>query len=157
MSRLLSIAAVIALLAVSATNPAEAQSAAGFYKGKTVTLLIGSGVDFAALDREEDVGGALIARNDSDLHAEHVGEERGIEVGISAGPRRSDDKLHSPQVLDRPHRRILPRDADYRVVIGAADPAELSGVEAGSLAAEQRRTMPPLGVPNIVPSFGAAL
>jgi len=44
MSRLLSIAAVIALLAVSATNPAEAQSAAGFYKGKTVTLLIGSGV-----------------------------------------------------------------------------------------------------------------
>jgi len=44
MSRLLSIAAVIALLAVSATNPAEAQSAAGFYQGKTVTLLIGSGV-----------------------------------------------------------------------------------------------------------------
>jgi tripartite-type tricarboxylate transporter receptor subunit TctC len=44
MLKFLSIAAVIAPLAVSVTDSAQAQSAAGFYRGKTVTLLIGSGV-----------------------------------------------------------------------------------------------------------------
>src|SRR5689334_8950355 len=44
MSRLLSVAAVIATFAVSSVDPAAAQTADGFYKGKTVTILIGSGV-----------------------------------------------------------------------------------------------------------------
>jgi tripartite-type tricarboxylate transporter receptor subunit TctC len=44
MSRILSVAAVIAAIAVSATDPGAAQSADGFYKGKTITILIGSGV-----------------------------------------------------------------------------------------------------------------
>src|SRR6516225_6607731 len=44
MARLPSVAAVVAVLAASAAHQGQAQSADAFYKGKTVTLLIGSGV-----------------------------------------------------------------------------------------------------------------
>src|SRR5215470_5724839 len=44
MARVLPVAAVVAAFAAPAVDPAWAQPVDGFYKGKTVTLLIGSGV-----------------------------------------------------------------------------------------------------------------
>src|SRR5215470_1097154 len=44
MARVLPVAAVVAAFAAPGVDPAWAQPVDGFYKGKTVTLLIGSGV-----------------------------------------------------------------------------------------------------------------
>src|SRR5436305_1850041 len=82
MAKLRSVAAVIAALAASPANPAQAQPAEAFYKGKTVTLLIGSGV-----------AGSSGSGGNTHLYPTFFANLLGMKIRVIAGYQGTSDIL----------------------------------------------------------------
>ena len=90
----------------------------------------------AALHRQHDGGGAVIAAHELHPGAEHgIERQRKIEIRRA---RRAEHQLLVEQVLGARERRGVPGDADAGLVVGAADPGEFLAIELGRARAEHR-------------------
>src|SRR6185369_17734427 len=70
--------------------------------------------------------------------AEHAVEHARELVGVGRLAGAADDQLLAQGVLEPGDAAALPGHADAYLVVGAADPGELVGLELRALGAEQR-------------------
>ena len=92
----------------------------------------------AALHGHRDVVAAGIAGDDLELGAEHAVENAWELVGVGGLAGAADDQLLREHVFQLGDAAALPGDADADLVVGAADPGELVGLELRALGPQQR-------------------
>src|SRR5262249_29619906 len=92
----------------------------------------------AALHGERDIVAAGIAGHDLELGAEHAVDDARELVGVGGLAGAADDQFLRHDVFQLGDAARLPGDADADLVVGAADPGELVGLELRALGAEQR-------------------
>src|SRR6266850_493831 len=89
--------------------------------------------DLAALDRELRFGRTLVAHDDLELGTIQVVHDGRIDRDGRAGTRSREGGFVFLRVREGLDLRGLPREHDVDERIGAADPAELGGLEANAL------------------------
>src|ERR1051326_1366199 len=92
----------------------------------------------AALHRKPDLVAARIAGDDLHLGAEYAVDDARKLIGVRRGAGAADDQLALLQVLELGDAGGAPGDAERDLVVGAADPIELGGVELRGLVAQER-------------------
>jgi hypothetical protein len=95
-------------------------------------------LDLAAFHGERDVIAAGIAADDLELGAENTVENARKLIGIGSLAGATDDELLFERIFKLGDAARLPGDADAHLVVGAADPGELVGLELSALGAQQR-------------------
>ena len=102
---------------------------------------VGGGValDLAALHREMDLGGALVAVDHLELESkERVRHHREI-VLRGAGRLRADHDLRVADILEFLDRRGVPQIRDLRLAVAAAEPDELDWIKSYARWLQLRR------------------
>ena len=94
-------------------------------------------LDLAPLHGQSDVVAAGIAANDLELGAEDAVEDARKLIGIGGLPRAADDQLVLEHICKLADTARFPRDADAHLIVGAADPGELVGLELCAARAQQ--------------------
>src|SRR5207247_8308100 len=93
-------------------------------------------LDLAALHRERDVVAAGVAGDELQLRAEDGVHRLREHVGIGAGPGAADEDGARVEVLEARDAGLAPRRAHAHLVVRAAEPAELRGLELRAFGAE---------------------
>ena len=93
---------------------------------------------FAALHGHRNVVAAGIAGDDLELGPEHAVEDAGELVGVGGLAGAAHDQLLREHVFQLGDAAALPGDADADLVVGAANPGELVGLELRALGPQQR-------------------
>src|SRR5256885_14551369 len=93
-------------------------------------------LDLAALHRERDVVSSRVAGDQAQLGAEDAVHHLWEEIGVGAGAGAADEHRPHVQILEARDAAFAPGGADAHFVVGAAEPAELAGVELRTLGAE---------------------
>ena len=90
----------------------------------------------AALDREIDRGGILVAHHHLEPGAEDHVHRVGVDVGAGADAGRAGEQFALEHVLDRLEAGGVPRHRHQVGEAGRAEPDELAGVEAHAAAVD---------------------
>src|SRR5947207_353701 len=95
-------------------------------------------LNLAALHGEGDVVAAGVAGDELQLRAEDGVHRLREDVGIGARAGAADEDVARVEVLEARDAGLAPRRAHAHLVVRAAEPAELRGLELRALGAEQR-------------------
>src|SRR5262249_60336046 len=95
-------------------------------------------IDLAALDRDHDLGGAVVAGHELHLQLEHLAQYDREHVAVGAGTGGADDERLRPHVLPGLDAGARPEGANADLVRYAAQPVVLRGLVLRAFAAAEQ-------------------